>query len=57
MPGRRMILFAELVAPREDTRLPKECMIFGELMGDAGCLMCCPSNKKVKSDTVQTVCS
>ena len=34
---RRRILSAEFVARMEDTRLPK-CVIFGELMGGAGCV-------------------
>ena len=33
---RRRILFAGFVARIEDTRLPK-CVMFGELVGDAGC--------------------
>ena len=34
---RRQILFAGFVARMEDTRLPK-CVMFGELMGGAGCV-------------------
>ena len=34
---RRRILFAGFVARMEDTRLPK-CVMFGELVGGAGCL-------------------
>ena len=34
---RRRILFLEFVARMEDTRLPK-CVIFGELVGSAGCV-------------------
>ena len=34
---RRQILFAGFVARMEDTRLPK-CVIFGELVGGAGCV-------------------
>ena len=34
---RKQILFAELVAHMEDPRLPK-CVMFGELMGGAGCV-------------------
>ena len=34
---RRRILFAGFVARMEDTRLPK-CVMFGELMGGAGCV-------------------
>ena len=34
---RRRILFAGLVARMGDTRLPK-CLMFGELVGGAGCL-------------------
>ena len=34
---RRRILFARFVARMEDTRLPK-CVMFEELMGDAGCV-------------------
>ena len=34
---RRRILFAGFVACMEDTRLPK-CVMFGELMGGAGCV-------------------
>ena len=34
---RRRILFAGFVARMEDTRLPK-CVIFGELVGGAGCV-------------------
>ena len=34
---RRRILFADLVARMEDTRLPK-CVMLGELMGNAGCV-------------------
>ena len=34
---RRRILFARFVARKEDTRLPK-CVMFGELMGGAGCV-------------------
>ena len=33
----RQILFAGFVARMEDTRLPK-CVMFGELVGDAGCV-------------------
>ena len=34
---RRWILFAGFVAHMEDTRLPK-CVMFGELVGGAGCV-------------------
>ena len=34
---RRRILFAGFVARMEDTRLPK-CVMFGELVGGAGCV-------------------
>ena len=34
---RRRILFEEFVARMEDTRLPK-CVMFGELVGGAGCV-------------------
>ena len=34
---RRRILFAGFVARMEDTRLPK-CVMFGELVGSAGCV-------------------
>ena len=34
---RRRILFAEFVARMDDTRLPK-CVMFGELVGGAGCV-------------------
>ena len=34
---RRRILLAGFVARMEDTRLPK-CVIFGELVGGAGCV-------------------
>ena len=34
---RRRILFARLIVRMEDTRLP-ECVIFGELVGGAGCV-------------------
>ena len=34
---RRRILFALFVARMEDTRLPK-CVLFGELVGDSGCV-------------------
>ena len=35
----RRILFAGFVARKEDTGLPKpKCMLFGELMGGAGCV-------------------
>ena len=33
----RPILFAEFVARMENTRLPK-CIMFGELVGGAGCV-------------------
>ena len=35
--SRRRMLFAGFVARIEDTRLPK-CVIFGELVGGAGCV-------------------
>ena len=34
---RRRILFSGFVARMEDTRLPK-CVMFGELVGDTGCI-------------------
>ena len=34
---RRWVLFAGFVARMEDTRLPK-CVMFGELVGGAGCV-------------------
>ena len=34
---RRRILFGEFVARMGDTRLPK-CVMFGEMMGGAGCV-------------------
>ena len=37
MRGRRMVLFAGFVVRMEDTRLPN-CVMFGRLMGGAGCL-------------------
>ena len=33
----RWIVLVELAASMKDTRLPK-CMVFGELVGDAGCV-------------------
>ena len=36
---RRRILFAGFVARMEDTRLPK-CVMFGEIVGGAGCVGC-----------------
>ena len=33
----RWIVFVGFVASTKDTRLPK-CMVFGELVGDAGCV-------------------
>ena len=38
-------MFAGFVARMEDTRLPK-CVMFGELVGDAGC-MCGGPGKRV----------
>ena len=32
------MLFAGFVARMEDTRLPKKCVMFGEMVGGAGCV-------------------
>ena len=43
---RSRILFAGLfVARMEDTRLPK-CVMFGELVGGAGCIICMGGQEK-----------